>query len=405
MTETQSDTSSNSIVSDPIVIVSYARTGLGAFMGGLSSLSAPELGSVVIKAALERGGVSKHDVNEVYMGNVLSAGLKQAPARQAALGAGLPKSVASTTVSKVCGSGLKAVMHAYDGLHVRTDEIIVAGGMESMSNAPYLLPNARAGMRFGHGEVLDHMAYDGLENAYDGQSMGIFAEATCDKYEFTREAQDEYAIRSLSRANEAANGGAFYGEITPVTISGRKGDVIVDKDEGPMNARPEKIPNLRPAFRKGGTVTAANSSSINDGAAALVMMRASTAAKKGLTPICEILGTQSYAREPEWFTIAPVCAIKRLLKNLEWSADDVDLYEINEAFACVAMAAIQNLGLDDEKVNVNGGACALGHPIGASGARILVTLIHALKTRKKSTGIASLCIGGGEAVAVAVRML
>lgn len=398
------DTKTNAST-DPIVIVGYARTALGAFQGSLSSLTAPELGSVAIKAALERSGVNANDVDEVYMGNVLSAGLKQAPARQAALGAGLPKGTPSTTVSKVCGSGLKAVMLGYDGLHVRTDEIIVAGGMESMSNAPYLLPKARAGMRFGHGQVIDHMAYDGLENAYDGQSMGIFAEATADKYEFSREAQDEFAIRSLSRATVAHKSGAFDGEITPVIVKSRKGEVIVDQDEGPMNARPEKIPNLRPAFCKDGTVTAANSSSINDGAAALVMMRASTAKQKGLTPICEIVGTESFAHEPEWFTTAPVCAMNRLLKNVGWSADQVDLYEINEAFACVTMAAIESLNLDVDKVNVNGGACAIGHPIGASGARILVTLIHALKTRNKSTGIASLCIGGGEAVALAVRML
>lgn len=391
--------------SDPIVIVSYARTPLGAFQGSLSSLAAPELGSIVIKSALERGKIDVNDVSEIYMGNVLSAGLKQAPARQAALGAGLNKSVPSTTVSKVCGSGLKAVMLAYDGLHVRTGEIVIAGGMESMSNAPYLLPNARAGMRFGHGQVIDHMAYDGLENAYDGQSMGIFAEATVDKYEFTREEQDAYAIRSLARASEAQSSGAFEGEITPVVIKSRKGEVIVNADEGPQKAKPEKIPNLRPAFKKDGSVTAANSSSINDGAAALVLMRASTAKEKGLTPICEIVGTKSYAQEPEWFTTAPVCAIKRLLNELDWKASDVDLFEINEAFACVAMAAIKSLDLDKDKVNVNGGATAIGHPIGASGARILVTLIHALKTRNKSTGIASLCIGGGEAVALGVRML
>lgn len=394
-----------SIQTDPIVIVSYARTPLGGLLGNLSSLTAPELGAIAIKSALERGGINKHDVSEVYMGNVLSAGLKQAPTRQAALGAGLPNSVPCTTVNKVCGSGLKSVMLGFDGLHVRTEEIIVVGGMESMSNAPYLLPNARKGMRFGHGEVLDHMAFDGLENAYDGKSMGIFAEATCDKYEFTREAQDAFAIRSLERAQKATDNGAFDGEITAVTIKNRKGDVVVDKDEGPQLARPEKIPTLRPAFVKDGTVTAANSSSINDGAAALVMMRASTAKQNGITPICEIVGTQSYAREPEWFTIAPVCAIKRLLKNINWATDDVDLFEINEAFACVTMAAIKNLGLNGDKVNVNGGACILGHPIGASGARILVTLIHALKTQQKTKGVASLCIGGGEAVALAVRML
>ncbi|MCJ8322403.1 MAG: acetyl-CoA C-acyltransferase [Rhizobiales bacterium] len=390
---------------DPVVIVSYARTALGAFQGGLSSLSATELGSAAIKSAVANSGLKNSDIDEVYMGNVLSAGLKQAPARQATLGAGLPKSVVATTVNKVCGSGLKTVMMAYDGLHVRPEQIIIAGGMESMSNAPYLLPTARKGMRFGHGQVLDHMTYDGLENAYDGQSMGIFAEATCDKYEFTREAQDAFALRSLSRAKNATENGDFKGEITPVTVSTRKGDVVIDKDEGPLNARPDKIPSLRPVFRKGGTVTAANSSSINDGAAALVLMRASTAAKHGLTPICEILATQSYAHEPEWFTTAPVSAIQLLLKTLNWSAQDVDLFEINEAFASVTMAAIEDLGLDDEKVNVNGGACALGHPIGASGARILVTLIHALKVRKKFTGIASLCIGGGEAVALAVRMV
>lgn len=392
------------IKQDPIVIVSYARTPLGAFQGGLSGVTATELGSIAIEAALKRGGVEPQKVNEIYMGNVLSAGLKQAPARQAALGAGLPKGVATTTVSKVCGSGLKAVMMGFDGLHVRTDEIIVAGGMESMTNAPFLLPNARAGMRYGHGQVLDHMALDGLENAYDGKSMGIFAEATVEKYGFSREAQDAFAIRSLARATQATENGDFEGEITAVTIKSRKGDVVIDKDEGPLNARPEKIPTLRPAFKKDGSVTAANSSSINDGAAALVMMRASTAKQNGYTPICEIVGTQSYAHEPEWFTTAPVNAMQQLLDNIGWNAQDVDLYEINEAFACVTMAAIQDLNLDDEKVNVNGGACAIGHPIGASGARILVTLIHALKTRNKSTGIASLCIGGGEAVALAVKM-
>ena len=393
------------IKQDPIVIVSYARTALGAFQGGFNGVAATELGSAVIKAALERGGVNANDVNEVYMGNVLSAGLKQAPARQAALGAGLPKSVPCTTISKVCGSGLKAVMLAFDGLHVRTGDIVVAGGMESMTNAPHLLPSGRSGIRYGHGQILDHMAYDGLENAYDGQSMGVFAEATSDKYEFTREVQDEFAIRSVTRAKQAAENGAFDGEITPFTVKSRRGDVIIDKDEGPLNARPEKIPALRAAFKKGGTVTAATSSSINDGAAALVMMRASTAKARGLTAICEVIGTQNFAHEPEWFTTAPVTAMKTLIANVGWKTEDVDLFEINEAFACVTMVAIKDMNLDIEKVNVNGGAVALGHPIGASGARILVTLVHALKTRGKSTGIASLCIGGGEAVAVAVKMI
>ncbi len=393
------------IKNDPIVIVSYARTALGGFQGGFNSVPATELGSAVIRSALERGNVNAADISEVYMGNVLSAGLKQAPARQAALGAGLPKSVPCTTVSKVCGSGLKAVMLGFDGLHVRTDDIVIAGGMESMTNAPHLLPTGRSGIRYGHGQILDHMAYDGLENAYDGQSMGVFAEATVDEYGFSRKDQDEFAIRSLKRATAAQESGAFDDEIIAYTVKTRRGDVIVDKDEGPLNARPEKIPSLRAAFRKGGTVTAATSSSINDGAAALVMMRASTAKAKGLTAICEIVGTQNFAHEPEWFTTAPVTAMKTLITNIGWEVSDVDLFEINEAFACVTMAAIADMDLDVEKVNVNGGAVAIGHPIGASGARILVTLINALKTRRKSTGIASLCIGGGEAVAVAVKMI
>lgn len=390
---------------DPIVIVSASRTPMGGFMGGLSSVSAPELGSVAIKSVVEQAKLANNDVDEVYMGCVLSAGLKQAPARQATLGADLALSTATTTVSKVCGSGMKAAMLAHDAIAAGSIDVAVAGGMESMTNAPYMLPKGRQGMRMGHGQVLDHMMMDGLENAYDGIAMGCFAQDTADDTGFTREQMDEFALRSLARANQAIESGAFNNEVTPVTVKSRRGDTVFDTDEQPGNARPEKIPSLRAAFKKDGTITAANSSSISDGAAALVMMKLSEAQKRGLTPLCKVLGHSSHAQEPAEFTVAPVGAMTKLLNKIDWQISDVDLFEINEAFAMVTMLAIKELELDSEKVNVNGGACALGHPIGASGARILVTLIHALKNRGLSKGVASLCIGGGEAVAMAIETL
>jgi len=392
-------------VSDPIVIVSASRTPMGGFLGSLSDVPAPQLGATAIRAAVKEANISQDEVDEVLMGCVLTAGLKQAPARQAALGADLGLSTTCTTVSKVCGSGLKSVMQAHDSLVVGSNKIAIAGGMESMTNAPYLLAKARQGMRMGHQQTLDHMMFDGLENAYDGKAMGCFAQDTADENDFTRERMDEFALSSLSKANDAISSGAFKNEITPVVIKTRKGEVVVDTDEQPGNARPEKIPSLRPAFKKDGTVTAANSSSISDGAAALVLMRLSEAQSRSLTPLCKIVGHSSHAQKPEEFTAAPVGAVNKLLANIGWSTDDVDLYEINEAFAMVTMLAIKELSLDENKVNVNGGACALGHPIGASGARILVTLIHALKNRNLSKGLATLCIGGGEAVAVAVEMI
>lgn len=390
---------------DPIVIVSASRTPMGGFMGGLSSVSAPELGSVAIKAVVEQAKLANDDVDEVYMGCVLSAGLKQAPARQATLGADLALSTGSTTVSKVCGSGMKAAMLAHDAIAAGSIDIAVAGGMESMSNAPYMLPKARQGMRMGHGQTFDHMMMDGLENAYDGKAMGCFAQDTADDNSFSREQMDEFALTSLARANSAIESGAFANEVTPVTVKSRRGDTVFDTDEQPGNARPEKIPSLRAAFKKDGTITAANSSSISDGAAALVMMKLSEAQKRGLTPLCKVVGHASHAQQPADFTAAPVGAMTKLFKKVDWQTTDVDLFEINEAFAMVTMLAIKELELDSEKVNVNGGACALGHPIGASGARILVTLIHALKNKGLSKGVASLCIGGGEAVAMAVEML
>jgi acetyl-CoA C-acetyltransferase len=392
-------------MSDPIVIVDIARTPMGGFQGALSSLSAPQLGSAAIAAAVSRAGISPEDVQEVLMGNVLTAGIGQAPTRQAVLGAGLPQSTTCTGVSKVCGSGMKAVMLAHDLLKAGTNDVMVAGGMESMTNAPYLLDRARGGYRLGHGKVMDHMFLDGLEDAYfdRGALMGTFAEQCADHYKFSREQQDEFAIASLSRANAAIEAGRFEREITPVTIKGRGGDSQVTIDEQPGNARPEKIPSLRPAFRKDGTVTPANSSSISDGAAALVMMRASEAERRGLSPKAIIHGHAGYAGEPCWFTTAPVYAMQSLLQRLEWNKDEVDLWEINEAFAVVTMAAMREMGLDHEKVNINGGACALGHPIGASGARILVTLLAALENQGLKRGIASLCIGGGEATAVAIE--
>ena len=389
-----------------IVITGMARTPMGAFQGTLKDASCAELGAASIRAALERSRVGADEVSETIMGCVLPAGQGQAPARQAALGAEMPLSVCCTTVNKMCGSGMKSAMLAHDLLLGGEERILVAGGMESMTNAPYLLPRARSGMRLGHGEVVDHMFLDGLEDAYDrGKLMGTFAEATAGRYGFSREAQDEFAIRSLTRAKKAIEEGIFKEEIVPVTIKGRKGDAVVETDETPLKANLEKIPTLKPAFAKDGTVTPANSSSISDGAAALVMMRESTAEKRGIRPIARILGHTEHAHEPAWFTTAPVTAIKKLLEKLEWNAGDVDLYEINEAFAVVTMAAISELELDPDKVNVHGGACALGHPIGASGARIIVTLLAALKHHGQRRGLASLCIGGGEATALAVELI
>ena len=389
-----------------IVITGMARTPMGAFQGTLQDASCAELGATSIRAALERSRVGADEVSETIMGCVLPAGQGQAPARQAALGAEMPLSVCCTTVNKMCGSGMKSAMLAHDLLLGGEERILVAGGMESMTNAPYLLPRARSGMRLGHGEVVDHMFLDGLEDAYDrGKLMGTFAEATAGRYGFSRESQDKFAIRSLTRAKKAIEEGIFKEEIVPVTIKGRKRDTVVETDETPLKANLEKIPTLKPAFAKDGTVTPANSSSISDGAAALVLMRESTAEKRGIRPIARILGHTEHAHEPAWFTTAPVTAIKKLLEKLEWNAGDVDLFEINEAFAVVTMAAISELELDPEKVNVHGGACALGHPIGASGARIIVTLLAALKHRGQRLGLASLCIGGGEATALAVELI
>ena len=393
-------------MSDPIVIVSVARTPMGGFQGDFNSLTAPQLGATAIKAAVERAGIKPEQVEEVVFGNVLQAGVGQAPARQAALGAGLPLSAGCTTIHKVCGSALKSVMMVHDSLLAGSYEIGVAGGQESMSNAPYLLPKARGGYRLGHGQLLDHMFFDGLEDAYQkGRLMGTFAEECAESYGFTRAAQDEFAITSTTRAQAAIKDGKFKWEIAPVTIAGKKGDVVVDQDEQPLKAQIDKIPALKPAFKKDGTVTAANSSSISDGAAALVLMKESKAKALGLTPLAKIVGHTTHAQEPNLFTTAPVFAIEKFLKKAGWSAADVDLWEINEAFAVVTMAAIHDLKLDPAKVNVHGGACALGHPIGASGARILVTLLGALKQYGKKKGVASLCIGGGEAVAVGVEML
>lgn len=389
---------------DPIVIVSAKRTPIGAFQGALTGSQSTELGSAAIKAALEAAGIKGEDVNEVLMGCVLPAGLGQAPARQAALGAGLPTSVGCVTVNKVCGSGMKTVMMAADLIAAGSADVIVAGGMESMTNAPYLLPNARAGMRMGHQQVIDHMFFDGLQNPYDGQMMGNFGDQCATKFNFTREDQDSYVIETVKRAQTSVAEGRFKDEITPVTVKHRKGETVVDTDEEPARCSVEKIPALRAAFSKDGTVTAASSSSISDGAAALVLMRASEAEKRGLKPLAKIVAHAGHAQEPEWFTTAPVGAIANVLTKAGWKASDVDLYEINEAFAVVTMAAMKEHNLPHEKVNVNGGACALGHPIGASGARLIVTLVHALKARNQKKGIASLCIGGGEATAVAVEM-
>ncbi|MCY7294178.1 thiolase family protein [Alteromonas sp. a30] len=388
-----------------IVIVAGKRTAMGAMMGSLSALSATDLGAEAIKATVADAGIDANVIDEVIMGCVLPAGLGQSPARQASLKAGLPLSAGVTTINKVCGSGMKATMMAHDLVKAGSAEVVVAGGMESMTNAPYLLPKARGGYRFGHAQMLDHMAFDGLENAYDGQAMGCFAQNTADSEGMTREKMDEYALNTLTRAKAAIENGLFTDEITPVTIKGRKGDVEVVVDELPGKAMPEKIPTLRPAFAKDGTVTAANSSAISDGAAALLVMTESKAKELGLQPLARIVAHATNSIEPENFTVAPVEAIRKVLSKAGWTVDDVDLFEINEAFAMVTMMAIKHLELDREKVNVHGGACALGHPIGASGARILVTLLNALKQRNVKKGVASLCIGGGEGTAMAVELL
>jgi len=393
------------MLNDPVVIVSAARTPMGAFQGELKDFSAPQLGAAAIHAAVERAGIKPDQVQEVIMGCVLPAGQGQAPARQAALGAGLPLSTGSTTVNKMCGSGMKAAMLAHDLLAAGTNEVMVAGGMESMTNAPYLLPKARSGYRMGHQQVIDHMFLDGLEDAYDkGKLMGSFAEDCAGKYSFTREEQDKFAIASLERAQAANKSGWFAWEITPLAIKAGKNERFMEHDEPPFKANFEKIPTLKPAFRKDGTVTAANSSSISDGAAALVMMRRSTAGKLGLAPLAVVVGHSTHSQEPGWFTTAPVGAIRKLFDATGWTAGKVDLYEINEAFAVVTMAAMKEHGLPHARVNIHGGACALGHPIGASGARILVTLIGALKKTGGKRGIASLCIGGGEATAMAIEI-
>lgn len=391
---------------DPVVIAGAARTPMGGFQGVLSGKTAPELGGVAIKSALDRAGVAPEDVGEVLMGLCLFAGVKQAPARQAAHAAGIPWSAGASTVSKMCGSAMKTVMMGHDALMAGSHDVIVAGGMESMTNAPYILPRARDGYRLGHDRTMDHMFLDGLEDAYDeGRLMGTFAEDTAEQYQFTREAQDAYAIRSLERAKAAVEDGTFAPEIEPVEVVTRKETKTIATDEQPLTARPDKIPHLRPAFRKDGTVTAANSSSISDGAAALVLTRASTAEARGLSPRAVIRAHATHAQEPAWFTTAPIGAIEKVLEKAGWSAGDVDLFEINEAFAVVAMAAMRDLDLPDDKVNVHGGACALGHPVGASGSRIIVTLLNALEQRGAKRGVAALCIGGGEATALALELL
>jgi acetyl-CoA C-acetyltransferase len=391
---------------DPVVIVGTARTPIGGFQGVLSSLAAPQLGSAAIAAAVQRSGLSSADVNEVLMGCVLPAGQGQAPARQAALGAGLPQSVPCTTVNKMCGSGMKTIMLAHDALHARPSEIILAGGMESMTNAPYLLPKMRGGARLGHAQAVDHMFLDGLEDAYDkGRLMGTFAEDAAGEYQLTREAQDGFALESLARSKQANSNGSFAREIIPIAVRSRAVSGDVDRDEQPFTADPTKIAKLRPAFRDGGTVTPANSSSISDGAAALVLMRMREAKRRSLEPTARIVGMSSIAQAPAKFVTAPIEAMRKLLQQIGWSAEEVDLYEINEAFAVVTMCAMRELGLPHEKVNVHGGACALGHPIGASGARIVVTLLHALQKYGRCKGIASLCIGGGEATALAVERI
>ncbi len=390
--------------SDPIVIVGAARTPMGGLLGDFAGMAAPQLGSAALEAAVSRGGLKPEDIENVVMGCVLPAGQGQAPARQAALGAGLPKSTGCTTVNKMCGSGMQAIMFAHDMLAGGSFDVMAAGGMESMSNAPYLLPKARGGYRLGHDRVMDSMFLDGLEDAYDrGRLMGTFAEDAAQSYQFSRQEQDAYAVASLERAVKAGKDGSFAGEIAAVKVKSRKGDVVIDIDEQPAKAQIDKIPTLKPAFRDGGTVTAANSSSISDGAAAVTMMRRSEAEKRGLTPIATIVGHSTHASTPGLFPSAPVGAINRLVDRIGWSAKDVDLWEVNEAFAVVAMIAMRDLGIPHDKINVHGGACALGHPIGASGARIVVTLIAALRKYGLKKGVASLCIGGGEATAIALE--
>lgn len=390
--------------SDPIVIVAAQRTPIGAFQGVLSGASSPELGGAAIAGAIANAGIAAADVDQVLMGCVLPAGLGQAPARQAAIHGGVPTGTATTTVNKMCGSAMATIMLGHDLLKAGSASVVVAGGLESMSNAPYLLPKARKGYRMGHQETLDHMFYDGLQDPWQGKMMGHFADATADKYGFSRDQQDQFAIESVNRAQAAVAAGTFVEEITPVTIKSRKGEMEVTADETPGTVSIDKIPQLRPAFNKDGTVTAATSSSISDGAAATVLMTASEAERRGLEPFATLVGHSSFAHDPAWFTTAPVSAIKNLQTSLGWTPDDVDLYEINEAFAVVTMAAMHDVGIEHAKVNVNGGACALGHPIGATGARIATTLLYALQTRGLTRGIASLCIGGGEAVAIAVEL-
>jgi acetyl-CoA C-acetyltransferase len=393
-------------MNDPVVIVSAARTPMGAFQGDFSSLAAHDLGAVAIRAALERAGLSPEQVQDVYFGNCLMAGQGQAPARQAAIKAGIPVSAGAVTLSKMCGSAMQAIIFAHDSILAGTNEVVVAGGMESMTNAPYLIPKARSGYRIGHAMMVDHMMMDGLEDAYEaGRSMGTFAEECAVKYQFTREQQDAFAIESVKRAQQATTEGWFRWEIAPVTVKSRQGATLIDADEGPLKARLDKIPMLKPAFRKDGTITAASSSSINDGAAALVIMRASKAAELGCTPLARIAGHSRHSQEPNWFTTAPVGSIAKLCARTGWSVDQVDLFEINEAFAAVPMAAMKEHNIPHAKINVHGGACALGHPIGASGARIIVTLIGALRRTGGRRGIASLCIGGGEATAMAIELL
>ena len=387
-----------------VVIVSARRTPIGAFQGVFAPATATDLGAAAIRGALADSGLKGGDVQEVIMGCVLPANLGQAPARQAALGAGIPNSVPATTINKMCGSGMKAIMMAADQIRASDADIIVAGGLESMTNAPYLLPKARSGYRMGNQEVVDHMFRDGLQSPFDGQLMGYFAEATAEKYRFTRAEQDAFAAESVRRALRAVEAGDFAAEVVPVTVKGRKGEVIVDRDETPFTCDIQKIPSLKPAFREDGTVTAASSSSISDGAAAVILMRESTARSRGIKPLARLLAQASQAQQPEWFTTAPGTAIARVLKKLDWQPAAADLYEINEAFACVAMAAMKDVGIAHDRVNVNGGACALGHPIGATGARITTTLVHALRKRGLKRGIASLCIGGGEATAIALEI-
>ena len=392
-------------MSDSIVLLSARRTPIGAFQGIFAQATAPQLGAAALAGAIQSSGLAPSDIQEVIMGCVLPAGVGQAPARQASIGAGIPKSVPTTTINKMCGSGMKAVMMAIDQLRAGEASVVAAGGLESMTNAPYLLPKARAGYRMGHGELLDHMFTDGLQSPWDGQMMGAFAENTAGRYGFTRAEQDAFASLSVTRAMAAIENGCFLAEITPVTVKGRKGDTVVERDETPFTCDLAKIPQLKPAFRKDGTVTAASSSSISDGAAAVVLATESFAKSRGLKPLARIVAQASHAQEPEWFTTAPVGAIQKVLERAGWKASDVDLYEVNEAFAAVAMAAAKDIGIPSEKLNIHGGACALGHPVGATGARIIATLAHALVRYNGRRGVAALCIGGGEATAVAIERI